>query len=1004
MIDDPRRRALVQELRAALGDARVTSCLEVDDTDPRTARHVSGRSIGQPCCWVRPQDTRQCAEVVRLARAHAAAVCPVGQATTFWDGLRVDGAVALDVTSLTSPLSLDPVRRTAWAGAGCSVRTVDRAARAQGLCLAAYPDAGGDTPVGSLVAVGCTAGLGLGMILPIDQVTGATVVLGTGEIVRTGASHALGGPPFLRHGLPDLLGLLTAAEGRAAIVTEVGLSLRPAAFAVRGRGRRSLERGPDAETLLGLLSSARRAIDRGTLATYRIELSARAGDPAHGLEVMFECASLRGAADACDEAESLRAAVEPALGASLALEPESDLARGGALPEYDARFDVPPGEHRRRIEGGAFWGAEVAASWGDDLAHCLALLLSLYRELEGVSPYHRRLGIYPGAQGVSIGVQVLGRTEPEQVARVVDALEQTAQGLLAAGAIPYRTGNLWRSAVSARLRAVSGDVFTDPVEVAERCQSALDPDGVLPGSRAGKGETPTERIARVKAALLEGHGELVSMEQSDRLSLPLPGGRVVLDLAASGAPGAQIKGRQLSLLYRIEGTLGDSEGARAHLRAVADTFLRVESAPSAGAMNVRELDERLEAARRSGAAATIPVPAHLLADPSLLAGTADRVRREGLDGATGATLLDLPPCLDTDIRPEAPREPVAHVHTPIVEPCDACGAALYCPANAAPRPRPARPLRILRFQDPTAAALAGIHAVAAAWQRPVPSRALEVLTSLLAVREGVLGVPQAPLELSLKRSRTALLPRLRFVEYSPRSRRGLPPREERSPLRRRHLIELAEGLGAPEARGWIDALAPGQPEGMELSFGVDADLEGGPVLAQLYAHVEPSDRSAMVATLQNVLAWCGAQGSLAARAIALASGSEGATRSDVVLVSLSPGPRDPRRTKIYFARRLAEGDGSGLAPADPGPLRAFAHERGLAVLACDSGVLRWEKWDFPCGPHYQLCGGLAEAFASGLPEQERSRIVSLLDGRRFAPWPTWLSVGPDASTLYFVPR
>jgi hypothetical protein len=360
--------------------------------------------------------------------------------------------------------------------------------------------------------------------------------------------------------------------------------------------------------------------------------------------------------------------------------------------------------------------------------------------------------------------------------------------------------------------------------------------------------------------------------------------------------------------------------------------------------------------------------------------------------------------MDTDIRPEAPREPVAYVHTPIVEPCDACGAAIYCPANAAPRPRPARPLRILRFQDPTAAALAAIHAVAAAWKRPVPSGSLEVLTSLLSLREGALGVPQVPLELSLKRSRTALLPRLRFVEYSPRSRPGLPSREERSPLRRRHLIELAEGLGASEARAWVDALAPGQPEGMELSFGVDADLDGGPVLAQLYAHVEPSDRAAMVAALRSILAWCGAQGSQAARAIDLASGANGATRSDVVLVSLSPGPRDPRRTKIYFARRLADGDASGLHPADPGPLRAFAHERGLAVLACDSGALRWEKWDFPCAPHYQLCGGLAEAFASGLPAEERSRVVGLLDGRRFAPWPTWLSVGPDASTLYFVPR
>src|SRR5580704_1937805 len=116
--DDARKRALllVDALRAALGEARVTSCVD-GDPDPRTARHVSGRSVGRPCCWVRPGTTSHCAQVVRLARAHGTAVCPVGEATTFWDGLRVAGAVALDVTALREPLAVDPTRRLVWAGA-----------------------------------------------------------------------------------------------------------------------------------------------------------------------------------------------------------------------------------------------------------------------------------------------------------------------------------------------------------------------------------------------------------------------------------------------------------------------------------------------------------------------------------------------------------------------------------------------------------------------------------------------------------------------------------------------------------------------------------------------------------------------------------------------------------------------------------------------------------------------------------------------------------------------
>ena len=128
------------------------------------------------------------------------------------------------------------------------------------------------------------------------------------------------------------------------------------------------------------------------------------------------------------------------------------------------------------------------------------------------------------------------------------------------------------------------------------------------------------------------------------------------------------------------------------------------------------------------------------------------------------------------------------------------------------------------------------------------------------------------------------------------------------------------------------------------------------------------------------------------------------SRSDVVLIALSPSRGAPRRTKVYFERRLADGHASGLLPAEPGALAPFAPDRGLAVLACESGRLRWEKWDFPCATHYQRSGGLAAAFATGLDPLERARVEQLLDGRRFAPWPTWLSVNPVGSTLYFVPR
>jgi FAD/FMN-containing dehydrogenase len=997
--DDAGKRALVAALRGALGEARVTSCLDDGDIDPRTAQHVSGRPVGVPCCWVRPETTLHCAEIVRIARTHAARVCPVGEATTFWDGLRVAGAVAVDVSRLRAPLVVDRVRRIAWVGAGCPVRAVDREARAHGLCLAAYPDTSGDTPVGSILAVGSTAGQGLGVAIPVDQITGATVVLGTGDVVRAGAGHALGGASFLRHGLPDVLGILTSAEGRAAIITEVGVSLRPAPYAVRGRGRRRIDGAPDAERLLALLEAARAAMDRGTLATFRVELAVADGEPAPSLDLLFECTSARGAEDAAAEAARLRAAVEPLLGAPVAIALESDAARSGALPEYDARFDVPPGDHRKRIEGGAFWGAEVAVSWGDDLRACLGQLLTVQAELGAAAPHHRRLGLYPALYGVAAGVQVLGRGEPERVTQVAAVLDRALRGLLAAGGVPYRTGNLWRDAVASRLQVVS-EGFADPTEAVKRALRALDPDGVLPGPGDGAGDR-----ARIRRALLSAHDDLVAVEGDVDLALPIEGGRINLKIAPARATGAQVRGRAWSLAYRVEGALPPAEGERARglLRAVAETFLRVEGA-SADDASIPGLESRVEAARRSPGALAVQVPAALIADPSLLSDAVDRIRRADIDAGVAVVLAGLPPCLDTAVRPEPLAAPAPRVHTPLVAPCNACGAAVYCPANSAPRAPIAGPLRVLRHQDATAAALAAVHAVAAEWKKPVPAAALEAVLALLTDRVGVLGVPPVPFELSLKRSAAALLPRLRLVEYSPRSRAGLPTREERASPRAARLVALAEVLGASDARGWIDAVVSAQPPGLELSFGVDADLEGGPVLPQIYAHVEPRDRVRMVDTLRAVLAWGGAASSEVERYVPLVEWPDEAVRSDVTLVSLSPADGAPRRVKVYFGRALSEGHATGLRPADPGPLRPYAPARGLAVLACEEGAICWEKWDFPCAAHYQRASGLAAAFARGLPSEEGARVERLLDGRRFAAWPTWLSVRPGEATLYFVPR
>src|SRR4051812_28681669 len=106
--------AIVAHLRSALGDAAVVVAGDAD-RDPRTQEPISGRSFGAPIAWVRAASTEACASVLRLAHEARVPVAIVGEATTFWDGLRVEGSIALDATALRGPLVIDADRRIAWA-------------------------------------------------------------------------------------------------------------------------------------------------------------------------------------------------------------------------------------------------------------------------------------------------------------------------------------------------------------------------------------------------------------------------------------------------------------------------------------------------------------------------------------------------------------------------------------------------------------------------------------------------------------------------------------------------------------------------------------------------------------------------------------------------------------------------------------------------------------------------------------------------------------------------
>ena len=168
------------------------------------------------------------------------------------------------------------------------------------------------------------------------------------------------------------------------------------------------------------------------------------------------------------------------------------LARGGfALDAFDAE---PPGardgsddgyhwsfgrdEHRSRLLGAAFWGAEVTTPWGPATRSALSTALALFDSLASVEPVHRRFAVYPGHHLVSVGVHVLVPRNPASVARTVELLQAATPALTAVG-VPYRGRGLFAQAISARLREGGADASRALVDA---MFATFDPDHLL-GSR-----------------------------------------------------------------------------------------------------------------------------------------------------------------------------------------------------------------------------------------------------------------------------------------------------------------------------------------------------------------------------------------------------------------------------------------------------------------------------------------------------------------------------------------
>jgi hypothetical protein len=361
---------------------------------PPAAEEIRRRTLNPggdvaPQCLLRPQNTEECRIVVAALGSIRRDPNPIGSLTTFWEPHPAGSKVGVDTLGLRVPCRIDSRERVGYFGAGISVREVDRLARAQGLCLVAYPDSDGASSVGSMAAVACTTGLGLGRIQPVEQI--------------------------------------------------VGLTIEPAPFLA---ARSWCSSWSPADELASQLRRARQRMDQGIVDSLRLETVCAGREPPSATEWFLRCwapASAESADKRCAAVAQSLAARDPRRWV------ESAAGRRGDLPDHDERYSVPPGDHHARTGREGFLGLEVTANWGDQLDAALRLFTDLFGVLGALRLGHRRLGIYPGAHAVAIGIQAMLSGGEATADMVRDAMTEFVEPLSALGVIPYRPGRLWRA-------------------------------------------------------------------------------------------------------------------------------------------------------------------------------------------------------------------------------------------------------------------------------------------------------------------------------------------------------------------------------------------------------------------------------------------------------------------------------------------------------------------------------------------------------------------------------
>lgn len=215
---------LLAQLEALLGREHV-----ITDPTEREFQSTDIYSAGQlPLAVVRPASTADVAQVVQLATSRGVAVVPRGGGASYTEGYAPaePGSLLIDTSRMDGIVELNERDMYVVVQVGVTWAKLNEILLARGLRTPFFGPFSGLTATvgGSLSQNSVTWGTGVFGVSG-ETPLGVEVVLGTGEVVRTGSWGSAGGVPFLRSYGPDLTGLFMGDCGALGVKTAVALRL-----------------------------------------------------------------------------------------------------------------------------------------------------------------------------------------------------------------------------------------------------------------------------------------------------------------------------------------------------------------------------------------------------------------------------------------------------------------------------------------------------------------------------------------------------------------------------------------------------------------------------------------------------------------------------------------------------------------------------------------------------------------------------------------------------------